>query len=188
LICREEMTAGELLRILNHDYHTFTHSANVSFYCVLLAKASGITDFDDLRQIATGAMLHDFGKLDIAESILKKRGRLDDTEMDVIERHPAIGLRLLATRDDLTYAQLMMVYQHHERMDGSGYPVGVSGSKIHPWAQICAIVDVYKALTSHRPYRRGLPQEDAIAIMDRQAGMGLNQGLWKCWKTIIQDA
>ena len=188
LVCREEMVAADLLHVLHHDYHTFTHSANVAYYCVLLAKASGITDRCDLRQIATGALLHDIGKLDILETILNKPGRLDDAEWDVIKRHPTNGLRLLAHRDDLNFAQLMMVYQHHERMDGSGYPVGVSGSSIHPWAQICAIVDVYEALTSHRPYRPALPQEDTIAILDRLAGAKLNQGLWQCWKTIIQDA
>jgi HD-GYP domain-containing protein (c-di-GMP phosphodiesterase class II) len=187
LICQGEIIAAELLRVLHHDYHTFTHSANVAYYCVLLAKASGITDHDDLRQVATGALLHDIGKLNIPETILKKRGRLDDDEWDVIKRHPTNGMRLLLHRDDMTFAQLMMVYQHHERLDGSGYPVGVTTRRIHPWAQLCAIVDVYEALTSCRPYRPGLPPEEAIAILDRQAGVRLNRGLWQCWKTIIQN-
>ena len=188
LICREEMMTAELLKMLHHDYHTFTHSANVAYYCVLLAKASGITDRNELQQIATGALLHDVGKLDIPETILNKRGRLNDDEWNVVQRHPTDGFRLLSHRDNLNFAQLMMVYQHHERMDGSGYPVGVSGSRIHPWAQLCAVVDVYEALTSHRPYRPGLPQEETIAILDRQAVVRLNRGMWQCWKTIIQEA
>ncbi len=187
LICRDEMTAADLMQILHHDYYTFTHSANVAYFCVLLARASGITDRCCLEQIATGALLHDVGKLEITERILKKRGRLDDAERQNIERHPIVGLELLAQREDMNFAQLMMVYQHHERLDGSGYPVGISERKIHPWAQLCAVVDIYEALTSHRPYRSALPQEDAIAILDRQAGTKLNQGLWQCWKTIIQD-
>jgi HD-GYP domain-containing protein (c-di-GMP phosphodiesterase class II) len=174
--------------VLHHDYHTFTHSANVAYYSVLLAKASGITDYHELQQIATGALLHDIGKLDISETILNKRGRLNDDEWDIIKRHPTTGLRLLSSHDDLNFAQLMMAYQHHERMDGSGYPVGVSENNIHPWAQICAIADIYEAITSHRPYRPGLPKEETIAILERQAGTRLNQGLWQCWKKIIQGS
>jgi HD-GYP domain-containing protein (c-di-GMP phosphodiesterase class II) len=188
LICRTDVMALELMKVLHHDYHTFTHSANVSYYSVLLAKASGITDQNDLQQIATGALLHDLGKLDIPEAILKKRGRLNEHEWEVIKDHPTNGLRELASRDDLNFAQLMMIYQHHERLDGTGYPVGVSETSIHPWAQICAIVDVYEALTSNRPYRPGLPKKDTIAILDRQAGPRLNQGLWQCWKKIIQNS
>jgi HD-GYP domain-containing protein (c-di-GMP phosphodiesterase class II) len=188
LICRADVTALELMKVLHHDYHTFTHSANVSYYSVLLAKASGITDLEQLQQIATGALLHDVGKLEIPEAILKKKGRLDDHEWQLIKNHPTTGIRLLASRDDLNFSQLMMVYQHHERLDGTGYPVGLSESSIHPWAQICAVVDVYEALTSNRPYRPGLPEKDTIAILDRQAGPRLNQRLWQCWKTIIQKS
>ena len=153
LICRTDVMVLELMKVLHHDYHTFTHSANVSYYSVLLAKASGITDRCDLRQIAMGAMLHDLGKLDIPETILNKSGRLDNDEWDVIKGHPTNGFRLLSNRDDLSFAQLMMVYQHHERLDGSGYPVGVSESRIHPWAQICAIVDIYECTGNVRTGR-----------------------------------
>ena len=188
LICREDVVAAELLQVLHHDYHTFTHSANVSYCCVLLAKAAGITDPAELRQIAAGALLHDLGKLSVPEKILKKSGPLDEHEWHVIKQHPITGWKQLAHRTDMTRGQLMMVYQHHERMDGSGYPVGVSGSNIHPWAQICAIVDVYEALTSRRPYRPPLSPKETIEIVERQAGSRLNAGLWKCWKTTIQES
>ncbi len=188
LICREEEVAAELLQVLHHDYHTFTHSANVSYYCVMLAKAWGITDRDELRRIATGALLHDIGKLDIDEKILKKPGRLNKEEWQVIQQHPTTGLRLLSSHNDLDFAQLMMVYQHHERIDGTGYPVGISKDKIHPWAQLCAIVDIYEALTSHRPYRPALSKSETIEILERQKECRLNEGMWECWKTIIQNS
>jgi HD-GYP domain-containing protein (c-di-GMP phosphodiesterase class II) len=186
LICRDDAVAAELLHVLHHDYHTFTHSANVSFYCVLLAREWGIDDQHELQQIGAGALLHDVGKLEIPETILKKRGRLDTHEWDIIRQHPTTGLRLLGRGADLTYGQLMMVYQHHERMDGTGYPVGVSQSQIHPWAQLCAVVDVYEALTSYRPYRPALPKREAVDILERHMGTRLNEGMWQCWKTIIQ--
>jgi HD-GYP domain-containing protein (c-di-GMP phosphodiesterase class II) len=188
LICHADSMVPELLQVLRHDYHTFTHSANVAFFCVLLAKACGINDRTDLERIAIGALLHDVGKLEIPEKILKKRGRLDDNEWQVISRHPTIGFQMLSHRHDLTFGQLMMVYQHHERLDGSGYPVGISQHRIHPWAQLCAVVDVYEALTSHRPYRPRLPKGYAIPILDLQAGPRLNQGMWQCWKSIIQSS
>jgi HD-GYP domain-containing protein (c-di-GMP phosphodiesterase class II) len=188
LICRADAMLPELLKVLHHDYHTFTHSANVAYFCVMLAKACGMGDRSDLERIATGALLHDIGKLEIPEQILKKRGGLDDDEWQVIKRHPTIGFQTLMHRRDLTFGQLMMVYQHHERLDGSGYPVGISQRRIHPWAQLCAIVDVYEALTSHRPYRPRLPKGYAIPILDLQAGPRLNQGMWQCWKTIIQNS
>lgn len=186
LICRDEIVADELMQVLCHDYHTFTHSANVSYYAVLLAKGLGITDRDELEQIATGALLHDLGKLKIAEKVLTKPDRLSDREREIIERHPTLGFLELADRMDLTNAQLMMVYQHHEKLDGSGYPVGVSGDEIHPFAQLCAVVDIYEALTSLRPYRRALPASETKTIIDRQAGSKLNQEMWQCWQTIIQ--
>lgn len=188
LICREDVVAAELVQMLHHDYHTFTHSANVSYCCVLLAKAAGITDAGELKQIAAGALLHDLGKLSVPEKILKKPGPLNEEEWKVIKQHPTTGLRLLAHRADLSRGQLMMVYQHHERLDGSGYPVGVTESRIHPWAQICAIVDVYEALTSRRPYRPALSPKETIAIVERQVGTRLNRGLWQCWKMTIQSS
>ena len=188
MISRGDVTASELLNVMDHDYHTFTHSANVSYYCVLLAKELGISSPSELSEIATGAILHDLGKLSIPEAILKKPGKLEDKEFAKIKRHPTEGFLLLAKRDDLNFAQLMMVYQHHERMDGGGYPVGVAAADIHPWAQICAVADIYEALTSNRPYRPGIPTETAIEIIDRAAGAHVNQEMWECWKTIIRES
>lgn len=188
VISQDDAATGQLLNVLHHDFHTFTHSANVSYYCVMLARGLGIRAEDELREIATGAMLHDLGKLNIPEKILKKPARLSDDEAAVIKRHPTEGFRLLAAREDLTYAQLMMVYQHHERLDGTGYPVGIVGEHIHPWAQICAVVDIYEALTSNRPYRRGLDRKTTFEILDREAGSHINAEMWECWKKIIQTA
>jgi HD-GYP domain-containing protein (c-di-GMP phosphodiesterase class II) len=81
----------------------------------------------------------------------------------------------------------MMVYQHHERLDGNGYPVGVVGEGIHYWAKLTSVVDIYEALTANRPYRRGMPPKEAFAIMDRQSGPALDPELYQCWKkTIVQ--
>ncbi len=188
LICHTDTTAQQLLKVLRHDYHTFTHSTNVAFYCVLLAKACGTTERCELEQIATGGLLHDIGKLDIPEQVLTKNGRLNSEEWELIRRHPTTGFRLLANHTDFSFGQLMMVYQHHEKMDGSGYPVGITQSRIHPWAQICGIVDVFEALTSHRPYRSAMSRSEATSILERQAGSRFNAEIWQCWKKIIQHS
>lgn len=130
-VCRKDFAASDLADILYHDFQTFTHSANVSYYAVILAKSLSITDEGDLNSIAVGALLHDFGKLEIDEAVLTKPGKLDKNEFEIIKQHPTIGFRKLCHRDDLNHGQLMMVYQHHERMDGSGYPVGFVGSDMH---------------------------------------------------------
>ena len=185
LICREDAVASELLGVLYHDYYTFTHSANVCYYCTFLAKALGISSHADLHSIAVGGMLHDLGKLDIPNTILNKPGVLSRAERDIIKEHPRTGFLKLCHRHELSNGQLMMVYQHHERIDGKGYPVGHVGAEIHDWARICAVIDVYEALTSNRPYRRALGRNEAFGIMGRDAGLAIDKDLFACWLQII---
>ena len=185
LICRKDAVASELLGVLYHDYCTFTHSANVCYYCVFLAKALGISNHADLHCIAVAGLLHDLGKLEIPETILNKPGALSRAERDIMKEHPRTGFLKLCQRHDLSSDQLMMVYQHHERIDGKGYPVGHVGAEIHDWGRICAVVDVYEALTSNRPYRSALGRNEAFGIMGRDAGCALDKELFACWLQAI---
>ncbi len=187
LICRNDVVGADLLGVMYHDYHTFTHSANVSYYCTMLAEELSITDADLLVEIATAGLLHDVGKLEIPEKILCKKGRLTDTEFEIIKSHPTVGFQKLCHREDLSLGQLMMVYQHHERLDGKGYPVGVTQGEIHDWARLCTVVDVFEALTSNRPYRAGLATSEAFQIMDRDAGCAFDPEMLQCWKAIIKN-
>lgn len=186
LICDAEFAAADLTRVLHHDYHTFTHSTNVAMYCGILAKRLGYTA-QDIEQITTGGLLHDIGKLDIDERILIKPDKLTDLEFLEIKRHPTFGLAQLAEREDLNFAQLMVVYQHHEKYDGTGYPVGLVGEEIHPWARLCAVVDVFDALTSHRPYRKPMPKSLAVEIMERGKGTHFDAEMLECWTDITRS-
>ncbi|WP_231993692.1 HD-GYP domain-containing protein [Pseudobythopirellula maris] len=181
LVSRDDAMETDLLAVMQHDYYTFTHSANVSYYCTMLAARLGVEDPDELQQITAGALMHDLGKLEIPDSILTKPGRLSDEEFAIIRRHPTTGFRQLCRRDDLSHGQLMMVYQHHERMDGGGYPTRMVGDEIHPWARICAVADVYEALTSNRPYRKALSREVTLEIMLRDSGTAFDQDCLKAW-------
>ena len=185
LICRKDALASELLGVMYHDYYTFTHSANVSYYSTILAKSLGVSGQADLHGIAVGGMLHDLGKLEIPESILTKAGALSPEDRAIVKEHPRTGFVKLCRRKDLSHGQLMMVYQHHERIDGNGYPVGQVGAQIHDWGRMCAVVDVYEALTSNRPYRRALGRNEAYGIMGRDAGLALDKELLACWMQAI---
>jgi HD-GYP domain-containing protein (c-di-GMP phosphodiesterase class II) len=186
LLCRDDLVASELSSVLHFDSATFTHSANVSFYCVLLAHALGYSDPAVLKSIAAGALLHDIGKLDVPEAILGKRGPLSPEERELVRRHPTTGLLTLKPEEGLEFGQLMMVYQHHERIDGSGYPCRMVGNEIHDWARMCAVVDVFEALTSDRPYRaRSFPTDAALTFIEESPRGGLDPELFKCWKMTI---
>lgn len=185
ILTSSEFAAHDMLRVLHHDYATFTHSANVALFCGMLATELGFPK-EDIGQIATGGLLHDLGKLEIGDDILRKPSRLSEDEFRVIRMHPVLGFRKLACRDDLTEGQLMMTYQHHERLDGRGYPVGCISDEIHPWARICSVVDVFEALTSHRPYRTPMPRGKALKLMRRDRGTAFDPEILACWEAIIQ--
>ncbi len=185
LVSRDDFESNDLFEVLHHDYTTFTHSANVALYTTMLAKGLGFSE-SDIAQITTGGLLHDLGKLEISEAILCKPGRLDEEEFRLIQTHPTIGFRRLMHRTDLSYGQLMMVYQHHERLDGSGYPVGVASDDIHPWAKLCAVVDVFEAVTSNRSYRKPMPHSEAIELLRRDAGTAFDSEMIQCWASTIQ--
>ena len=185
LLSRTDLVARDVFSMLKHDFHTFTHSSNVCSYAVMLAQKLGITDPIILEEIATGALLHDVGKIGIPYEVLTKPGNLTEDERRLIQSHPTVGFAKLCRRSELTWGQLMMVYQHHERLDGKGYPVHVGGDDIHPWGRLCAIVDLFDALTSDRPYHRGQHITEVLAYLEREAGHGLDSGMVKCWTSIM---
>jgi HD-GYP domain-containing protein (c-di-GMP phosphodiesterase class II) len=180
------MSASDLTKILHHDYGTFTHSANVSFYATLLATRLGFSP-SEIRDIAVGGMLHDLGKLDIEERILNKPDKLDDNEYRVIKTHPLLGYRRLCEQPGVTEIQILMTYQHHERMDGRGYPVGLPGDHLHDTARLCSIVDVYEALTSERPYRQAMVPLAALGLMEREIDKAFDGEFFRCWKALISE-
>ena len=187
ILTNDQFAVKDMLRVLHHDYATFTHSANVAFYCGMLATELGFSD-EDVEDITAGGLLHDLGKLDVRDDLLRKPDRLTELEFREVRMHPTLGFRKLAHRDDLVEGQLMMTYQHHERLDGKGYPVGCTEDEIHPWAKICSVVDVYEALTSNRPYRKSLPRQKALDIMNREVGKAFEPELFRCWQSIIKQS
>ena len=186
LVTESELLPEELFAIAKHDSQTFTHVTNVAGYATMLAERLGITKEAELDEIAMGAMLHDLGKRSIPASIITKPGRLTNEEKEIIRSHPLRGYEELYPRLDLSKAQLLMVYQHHEHVDGNGYPVRILQDEIHPWARLLAVVDVFDALTANRPYRHPMTMNEAIEFILDRVDKQFDEEMAKCWASTIK--
>ena len=180
-----DLMLQELFSLMRHDTGTYAHSVSVATYCLILAKNLGIDSMEDLEAIATGALLHDIGKRHIQSGVLNCPGPLSDAQRELVEEHPTLGFKELFPREDVSWGQLMLVYQHHERVDGQGYPVGLTGEEIHPWARICAVADIFHALTSERPYRKPMPFEEALEYLDQRAGARVDKEIVECFNATM---
>ncbi|HSP71392.1 MAG TPA: HD-GYP domain-containing protein [Gaiellaceae bacterium] len=150
------------------DYYTGGHTERVATVAVALARRLGFQGAD-LDAVEIGALLHDIGKIGIPERILHKPGPLDDEEWKVMKEHPVISEYILA-EVDLPPIVLQIARSSHERMDGAGYPDGVSGEEIPLAARIVLVADAFDALTSDRPYRRGRRMRDALEELRAHTG------------------
>lgn len=153
-----------LIDIKSFDDYTFTHNVNVATLSVIIGQSLGLAG-PDLLDLGLGALLHDVGKLKVSLSIMNKDGKLTDTEFAEMKRHPTYGYEILCRSNDLPERSRMVALQHHERFQGKGYPKGISGENISLFARICAIADVYDALTTDRPYRVAMAPHEAMKIV-----------------------
>ena len=160
---------GSLASALDaRDPYTAGHSFRVSEYSYAIAKELGLTP-EKLEEIRIGALLHDIGKIGISDLVLQKPGRLTAEEFDLIKQHPVIGRKILEGVHGLA-AYLPIVELHHENSDGSGYPYGLKEAAIPLGPRIVHVADAYDAMTSDRPYRRGMSSEIAMDALNRNAG------------------
>jgi putative nucleotidyltransferase with HDIG domain len=173
LVTTEEAFLGIQVRALTlslarKDEYTEEHTRRVALRAVQVGEELGLSA-GRLRALATGALVHDIGKLSIPDAVLQKPGPLTDEEFGVVRRHPEWGEKMLV---DLGFDKdvRQLVRDHHERLDGSGYPHGASGSLISLDARILAVCDVYDALISRRVYRDAWPHERAVALLRAESG------------------
>lgn len=143
------------------DDYTYFHSVNVAVLSIGLGTAMGL-DKADLCNLGFGALLHDIGKVFVPKDILNKRGPLTDEEFRVMKKHSSLGYEYLAKEFVGSVAAQAGILDHHEKFSGGGYPNNVKGEKISLYGRIITIADVYDALTSDRPYRKGLIPSEAI--------------------------
>lgn len=179
-------TTSLLLGMVNaldlRDTETHWHSRRVALFARRLAEELGLRG-DALLQIERGSLLHDVGKIGVSDTILLKPGKLTDEEWVEMRRHSEYGYRILEKIEFLGDARLL-VWQHHERWDGKGYPQGLSGEEIHIGARIFAVIDTYDAMTSDRPYRKALPHETAVEEIAKNVGSQFDPKVVEAWQRI----
>jgi putative two-component system response regulator len=154
------------------DPHTAGHSGRVADYADRIAELMGL-DGPTRDEMRRGALFHDLGKIVIPDAILRKPGQLTVEERDVVQEHPVVGHELLSSMRTMRQA-LPIVYHHHERLDGSGYPDGISGSAVSMSIRIVTVADVFDALRSERSYRGARSIETAFEILND----GVERGWW----------
>ncbi|TYB83440.1 MAG: PAS domain S-box protein [Kosmotoga sp.] len=150
------------------DPYTAGHQRKVAQLAVAIAKKMDL-DPERIDSLRLAALVHDAGKIQVPSEILNKPGKLSDLEMSLIKEHPTVGWKLFKNIE-FTYPLAEMIYQHHERLDGSGYPRGLSGDEIILEARIIAVADVVEAMSSHRPYRQALGIDAALEEIEKNAG------------------
>ncbi|MBF0254880.1 MAG: HD-GYP domain-containing protein [Gammaproteobacteria bacterium] len=163
----------ELLEVLGsaiakRDSDTNIHNYRVTLYAIALGEAVAMSG-EELRRLIVGAFLHDVGKIGISDNILLKPGRLSEDEFRVMQQHVNLGIDIINRSSWLAAAE-DVVLCHHEKFNGSGYPRGLKGEEIPRTARVFAIVDVFDALTSRRPYKEPFPFERAMQIIQEDAG------------------
>ncbi|MFW7381458.1 MAG: HD-GYP domain-containing protein [Oligoflexus sp.] len=157
-------TLHQLGELANHDSFTFYHSARVAAYSVAVAQKMGISDEEDLADIALGCILHDLGHLKIDQSLLDKPGPLTEREWSIMRQHPEWSWEMVENLN-LNFVTTEIILHHHERSDGKGYPHGISGSELLKEVRIVTVCDVFDALTSARSYQERRTPRQAIEFI-----------------------
>lgn len=164
----------EIVTILSdaiiYDQYIYQHSLQVTIYSISIARKLGYNS-DEIRQIGIGAMLHDVGKMLIPAEILSKPGRLTNDEFEMMKLHAKYGFDVLRSLHTISLLSAHCAFQHHERLDGSGYPRGLVDFEIHPYAKIIAVADVFDAVTSNRVYRDKMLPSQGLEILKEGSGI-----------------
>lgn len=152
------------------DEDTATHIQRMSRYSALLARRVGLPE-EEVNLLEVASQMHDVGKIGIPDSILLKPGKFTDDEFYIMKQHPLLGARILGgSPSKLLQIGQTIAMSHHEKWDGSGYPNGTKGEKIPLWGRICAVADVFDALTSARPYKKPFSNDKARSILQEGRG------------------
>ncbi len=173
-----------LKAVQSHHNYTYVHSMRVATLLTLFGHGLGMKG-DDLLVLSTGGLIHDVGKLVTPEQILDKPGKLTEEEWPVMRDHVTRSSQLLGDATDVTKGALIIAGQHHEKIDGSGYPKGLKGAELNELARMSVIVDIFGALTDARSYKPPFPQEKAFGILESMQTQ-IDQNLLKVFRAIFE--
>jgi putative nucleotidyltransferase with HDIG domain len=159
------------------DDVTHSHVRRVQAYALGLARALGVTDDPTLKGIEAAALVHDTGKLAVPEHILNKPGKLTDAEFDIMRMHVVDGAEILRRTPEMPAIAPVIAFEHHLRIDGTGYPFGAKRDGLNIGTMLCGIADVYDAMRSQRAYQQAHPTDRILAVLKRNDGTQFDQNL-----------
>jgi len=158
-----------MVDLKNVSNYTYEHSVNVAIISLILGIELKLSR-KELQVLFIGALLHDIGKTLIPKEIVNKKDELTEEEKEIMKKHPELGFSYLRENFNLSPRSNIIALEHHERVDGMGYPKGAIGRHIHMYAKIVAVADVFDAMTSDKPYKKALPTNEAIEYIMGNAG------------------
>lgn len=156
--------AVDISALKTSDEYTFKHSVDVATISMIIARNQGLSS-QDVYNIGIAGLLHDMGKSKIPLEILNKPARLNDDEFAIMKQHSMLGFEILREKMEFSDVVALSVLQHHEKINGKGYPFGCTADKIIPYAKILSVSDVYDALVTERPYKKAFSQRDAVELI-----------------------
>ena len=168
-INENDAIAVDISSLKTSDEYTFKHSVDVASMGMIIAKNRGLSP-KEVPQIGVSGLLHDLGKSRIPNEILNKPGRLTEEEFEVMKTHPVLGYNMIKDKPELSTATKLGVLQHHEKMNGNGYPLKLQGDQITPFARILSVADIYDALVTERPYKDAFSPRDAVEMIMAMTG------------------
>lgn len=170
--------------LIKSDDYTYRHSVNVTILSILTAKAMHYSE-DEIREIALGALLHDIGKALVKNGLIQKKEKLNKDEEEEIKRHPEMGYNLVKDMDILPDSVKNIIQLHHEKLDGSGYPKGITGLAIPKYVRIVTVCDMYDAMTTNRIYRKKMPIYTALEILMKDAVYKIDADVYRNMSSTI---
>jgi len=173
---QNESVLHVIISLKSYDDYTYTHSLNLAALGVLLGKSMELGQ-EDLEMLGLAGILHDVGKCLVSRDIISKPGPLTLQEFDAVKQHPSLGYAYLSRQENIPEPVLRAVLEHHERLDGSGYPTGMKNGGIHPYSSIISVVDVYDALTSDRVYRSRMSPHRALRTLFNMRGQAFPEDM-----------
>ncbi|PRC92871.1 HD-GYP domain-containing protein [Solimicrobium silvestre] len=169
-----------LARLKNKDEYTYMHSIAVCALMIALAKQLNLSS-DEIKEAGMAGLLHDIGKMTVPTKILNKPGKLTESEFEMVKQHPLAGYQLLLRAKAISPVALDVCLHHHERFDGTGYPYRYAGDKISLMARMSAVCDVYDAVTSNRPYKKGWCPSESIHKMAEWSGKHFDDQIFQAF-------
>ncbi|MGE5604980.1 MAG: HD-GYP domain-containing protein, partial [Bacteroidota bacterium] len=183
-IIRNPNIVYNMVDIRSHDDYTYAHSVNV---CVISVMVGVILNLNrkQLETLGMGAIMHDIGKILIDNKILNKPTKLEPQESELVRRHAKDGFELLRKKANINFLASHIVFQHHEREDGSGYPRGLPGKRIHSYSKIVAVADAYDAMTSNRVYQKEITSLQAIEEIKQEVSRKFNAEVVEAFLQVV---